>query len=81
VLKEMLSQTMYAMGVNDQRLILNGTYLRVTDETLMLVTCDSFKLAKCIRTTDIGNENRDHEDVSFHFVMPNKTVNETVFYG
>ena len=76
VLKEMLSQTMYAMGVNDQRLILNGTYLRVTDEKLMLVTCDSFKLAKCIRTTDIGNENRDHEDVSFHFVMPNKTVNE-----
>jgi DNA polymerase-3 subunit beta len=76
VLKEMFSQTMYAMGVNDQRLILNGTYLRVTDEKIMLVTCDSFKLAKCIRTTDIGNENRDHEDVSFLFIIPNKTVNE-----
>ena len=76
VLKEMFSQTMYAMGVNDQRQILNGTYLRVTDEKIMLVTCDSFKLAKCIRTTDIGNENRDHEDVSFLFIIPNKTVNE-----
>ena len=76
VLKEMFSQTMYAMGVNDQRLILNGTYLRVTNEKLMLVTCDSFKLAKCVRTTDIGNENRDKEDVSFLFIIPNKTVNE-----
>ena len=76
VLKEMFSQTMYAMGVNDQRQILNGTYLRVTDEKIMLVTCDSFKLAKCIRTTDIGNENKDHEDVSFLFIIPNKTVNE-----
>jgi len=76
VLKEMFSQTMYAMGVNDQRLILNGTYLRVTNDKLMLVTCDSFKLAKCVRTTDIGNENRDKEDVSFLFIIPNKTVNE-----
>ena len=76
VLKEMISQTSYAMGVNDQRAILNGTYFLVKDGKLMMVTCDSFKLAKCIRTTDIGNENRDHEDVSFHFVMPNKTVNE-----
>ena len=76
VLKEMFSQTMYAMGVNDQRLILNGTYLRVTEDKLMLVTCDSFKLAKCVRTTDIGNENRDKEDVSFLFIIPNKTVNE-----
>jgi DNA polymerase-3 subunit beta len=42
----------------------------------MLVTCDSFKLAKCVRTTDIGNENRDKEDVSFLFIIPNKTVNE-----
>jgi DNA polymerase-3 subunit beta len=76
VLKRMMSKVMYAMGVNDQRLILNGTYLRVTNEKLMLVTCDSFKLAKCVRTTDIGNENRDKEDVSFLFIIPNKTVNE-----
>lgn len=76
VLKEMFAQTMYAMGVNDQRQILNGICLRVTDEKIMLVSCDSFKLAKCIRTTDIGNENKDHEDVSFLFIIPNKTVNE-----
>ena len=76
VFKEMLSQTMYAMGVNDQRHILNGICLRVTDEKLMLVACDSFKLAKCSRTTDVGNCNKDHEDVSFLFIMPTKTVNE-----
>lgn len=76
VLKEMFSQTMYAMALNDQRHILNGMYLRVNEDQLMLVTCDSFKLAKCTRTTDIGNCNTGDDDVRFVFIMPNKTVNE-----
>ena len=76
VLKEMMSQTMYAMGINDQRHILNGMFLRVYDNELMLVTCDSFKLAKCVRTTEIGNCCTGNDDVRFAFIMPNKTVNE-----
>ncbi len=76
VLKEMFSQTMYAMGVNDQRMILNGIFLRVTDDFITLVSCDSFKLAKCTRYMPIGNENRDPEEVRFSFIIPNKTVNE-----
>ncbi len=76
VFKEMLSQTMYAMGVNDQRQILNGICLRVTDDMIMLIACDSFRLAKCTRFMKIGNENRDTEEVRFYFIIPNKTVNE-----
>ena len=76
VLKEMISQTSYAMGVNDQRTILNGTYFLVKDGKLMMVTCDSFKLAKCTRTTEIGNCNDDGEEVRYAFIVPIKTVNE-----
>lgn len=76
VLKEMISQTMYAMGVNDQRGILNGTYFVVREETLMLVSCDSFKLAKCTRKTDIENKSDDGDRLSYNFIVPIKTVNE-----
>ena len=76
VLKEMISQTSYAMGVNDQRTILNGTYFLVKDGKLMMVTCDSFKLAKCTRVTEIGNENIDGEQVRYAFIVPIKTINE-----
>ena len=76
VLKEMISQTSYAMGVNDQRTILNGTYFLVKDGKLMMVTCDSFKLAKCTRVTEIGNGNDDGEEVRYAFIVPIKTINE-----
>lgn len=76
VLKEMISQTSYAMGVNDQRAILNGTYFLVKDGKLMMVTCDSFKLAKCTRVTEIGNGNDDGEEVRYAFIVPIKTINE-----
>ena len=76
VLKEMISQTSYAMGVNDQRAILNGTYFLVKDGKLMMVTCDSFKLAKCTRVTEIENRNDDGEEVRYAFIVPIKTVNE-----
>ena len=76
VLKEMIGQTSYAMGVNDQRGILNGTYFLVKEGKLMLVTCDSFKLAKCVRTTEIGNGNDDGEEVRYAYIVPIKSINE-----
>ena len=48
VLRDMFNKTMYAMGVNDQRNVLNGCYMEVNDGKLLMVSCDSFKLAKCL---------------------------------
>lgn len=77
VLKDMFSKTMYAMGVNDQRVVLNGCYLEVEEGKLLLVSCDSFKLAKCrLATADIENNNEDGSDMRFRFILPTKTVNE-----
>ena len=76
VLKSMLSKVMYAMASNDQRPVLNGCYFRVTEGQLMAVSCDSFKLAKCIVSTDIENKNNDQSELSFSFIIPTKTVNE-----
>ena len=75
-LKSMLTKVMYAMGVNDQRTVLNGCYFVVTGEGLMLVSCDSYKLAKCSLDTEIINSGLEGSVVDFKFIMPTKTVNE-----
>ncbi len=76
VLKDMFTKVMYAMGVNDQRNVLNGCYIEVEENKLLLVACDSFKLAKCLLHTEIENNNADGSDIRFKFIVPVKTVNE-----
>jgi DNA polymerase-3 subunit beta len=67
---------MYAMGVNDQRPVLNGCYFEVRDGSLLLVSCDSYKLAKCSLATDIKNTGADGTALNFDFIVPSKTVQE-----
>ncbi len=78
ILRRMLSKVAYAMGVNDQRPVLNGAYLEVKEGSLMLVSCDSFKLAKCRINTDIINTGAEGSKLNFSFIIPNKTVNELI---
>lgn len=76
VLKRMLNKVMYAMGVNDQRPVLNGCYFKVEEGELLAVSCDSYKMAKCSVKTDIENKNENGEALHFSFIIPNKTVGE-----
>ncbi len=76
VLKSMLGKVSYAMGINDQRPVLNGAYFEVKDSSLMLVSCDSYKLAKCSRRTMITNTGVEQKDLDFSFIVPVKTVGE-----
>ena len=75
-LRAMLTKTMYAMGVNDQRPVLNGCFFEIEDNSIMLVSCDSFKLAKCKHKEEIKNNNKDGSDLRYRFIIPTKTVNE-----
>lgn len=77
VLKEMLGQVDFAMGVNDQRAVLNGAFFKISDDNIMMVSCDSFKLAKCRRKTDLVNKNTNGKDhLEYSFIVPVKTINE-----
>ena len=76
VLKNMLAKVMYAMAANDQRPVLNGCFFRVTENSMLAVSCDSFKLAKCEVKADIENKNEDSSALNFDFIVPTKTVNE-----
>ena len=78
-LRKMLGKTMHAMATDDQRRpILNGCYFDVKGNKLMLVACDSFRLAKCTTQAEIDNKNKDGSDLNYRFIVPIKTVNELV---
>ncbi len=77
VVKKMLGQVSFAMGINDQRTVLNGTYFKITDDSLMMVSCDSFKLAKCRHNTELVNKNTNgNAHLDFSFIVPVKTASE-----
>lgn len=76
VLRGMLNKTMYAMGVNDQRVVLNGAFMKIDEGMLTVISCDSYKLAKCELQTEIENNNTDGEKLRYQFIVPLKTVNE-----
>ncbi len=75
-LREMIAKIMFAMAANDQRPVLNGCYFKVTKDQLLLVSCDSFKLARCSMKAELENKNADGSDLQFGFILPTKTVNE-----
>ena len=70
ILKDLLGKTMYAIGVSDQRPVLNGCYIEVEEGHLLLVACDSFKLAKCGRAVTVENNNTDGSDLRYRFILP-----------
>ncbi len=75
LLKGMISKSMFAMGVNDQRPVLNGLYFAVTGEKLQTVSCDSIKMATCATEAAVsGLEGGAVEDT--RFILPNKSVSE-----
>ena len=76
VVRSMMAKCLYAMGVNDQRPVLNGLFFAVKGGKLHLVSCDSFKMATCATEADnYGLEsNLAVEDT--RFILPNKSVGE-----
>lgn len=77
VVKKMINQVSFSMGVNDQRAVLNGCFFKITDDSIMLVSCDSFKLAKTATVTELQNKNTNNDaHLNFSFIVPAKTVTE-----
>lgn len=76
LLRQSISKISFAMGVNDQRPVLNGAYFRITDNEMLVVSCDSFKMAKCRCMTNVTNRNEDGSALRYSYIVPQKTVNE-----
>ena len=76
VVRSMMAKCLYAMGVNDQRPVLNGLFFSVKGGKLSMVSCDSFKMATCATKADIYGLEADLAVEDTRFILPNKSVSE-----
>lgn len=76
VLRKMLQKISYAMATVDQREVLNGCFVHVEEDSIIVVACDGFKLATCRRKTEIKKGNEEDRYIRYSFILPVKTVNE-----
>ena len=76
VVRSMMAKCLYAMGVNDQRPVLNGLFFSVKGGKLHMVSCDSFKMATCATEADIYGLDSDLAVEDTRFILPNKSVSE-----
>ena len=76
IIRGMIAKCLYAMGVNDQRPVLNGLFFSISDGKLHMVSCDSFKMATCTTEAELmGLEGGAVAD-NIRFILPNKSVGE-----
>ena len=74
-LKKFIGQTMFAIAQRDQRPVLTGAYFKIKGIELTVVTCDSYRLAKCSRKCSIETD-ADNSGLDMSFIVPGKTVAE-----
>lgn len=75
-LKKMLAKVSYAMGVNEPRPVLNGCYIKTSEDEINVVACDGFKLAVCTAESELKKLENSEKGVDFSFIVPVKSVNE-----
>ena len=76
VVRSMMAKCLYAMGVNDQRPVLNGLFFSIKEGKLHMVSCDSFKMATCATAADLYGLESDLAVEDTRFILPNKSVSE-----
>ena len=76
ILRALIGQTSFAVASHDQRAALNGAFFRVTEGQLLLVGCDSVRLAHCAAHIDIENKSTGGQALNFSFIVPGKTLAE-----
>lgn len=74
VLKDMIRKTIYAVATGEARPVHTGVKFEITENEIVLVALDGFRLA-------IRRENIDYTGENKSFVVPAKTLNEIVKYA
>ncbi len=75
-IKDVIAKCAFAMGVTDQRPVLNGLFVMIEGNKLTAVSCDSFKMALCSTVSEMENISEDGREMSFKFIIPNRSVGE-----
>lgn len=76
VLKKMIAKCSFCIGVNDQRVNLNGMYININQGRLSCVACDSFKMAVLATDTELTGVTETALTKEIKLILPNKSVAE-----
>ncbi|MCG8501434.1 MAG: DNA polymerase III subunit beta [Firmicutes bacterium] len=68
-LRSMIRETIFAVGTNENKLILTGSLIEIENKELTIVSVDGYRLA-------LRKEIIDHAEGQISFVVPGKTLNE-----
>jgi len=71
LLREMVRQTIFAVAVNDSKIVHTGIKFEIADNKIRLIAVDGFRLA-------IRNEDIDYSGEEMTFVVPSKTLSEVI---
>jgi len=71
IIREMIRQTIFAVGVDEYRPILTGTMIECREGSLIFVSLDGFRMA-------LRKNNIENKDTEFKVVVPGKTLNEVL---
>jgi len=74
LLRDVVTRTIYAVGVNDQRAVFNGAYFKVYDNKLMLIGCDGNRFA--ISHVDLPVESGENPEASV--IVPGRLLGEVL---
>lgn len=75
LLKKVIAQTMFAVSQDETRPALMGLYFEITEENIVVVGCDSYRLAIRDIKIDTGITTKGGE-TEISFIIPGKTVAE-----
>ena len=73
-LKNMISKTSFAIGRDEEKPVMMGLYFEVTNNSIDVVGCDSYRLAIRKKTLDTNLQTKGEDKLKF--VVPGKTMIE-----
>jgi len=74
VLRKMISKVVHSIADQDKRPMLCGAFFKITDGSMEVVSCDSYRLSKCNIKCDIAALSGN--GVNYSFIIPGHALGE-----
>ena len=75
ILRKMIGKVQHSVAENDSRPMLCGSFVKVKNDEIELVSCDSYTLSVCSHKCEINSKNRG-EEINYSFILPGPALGE-----
>ena len=74
IFKKMISKVQHSVAENDSRPMLCGAFVKIKNNEIEVVSCDSYTLSICSSKCDITSQNGG--EINYSFILPGHSLNE-----